>query len=1154
MMNRLFRTAALSLALSSVQLTAWPATPQLCSGRYFSMALRSDGQVLAWGSDAKGQLGQGRLLFRVAPGPIGNLANVRAVSSRNSGTALALTSDGRVFAWGDNEYGEVGDGTRTYYGNTIIAAHVSNIVAVASGGLHSIALAQDGTVWAWGDNSRGQLGDGSNAFRAEPRPVPGLASVVSISAGAGYSLALKSDGTVWGWGANRNGQLGSGRTDDALRPQQATNLGSVTAISAGQFTTLALRSDGTVWAWGSNSQGQVGDGSTTDRATPVQVAGLSGVRAISAGDFHGAALRNDGTVWIWGINQQGQLGNAGFDAVIHTATQVPGLAGVTAISAGAEYTLALKGNGSVMGWGRNTYGVLGVDNAQFPFVNVPTQVPGISGATEINAGFDVSFAVTGGTVMGWGKNNYQQLASGPSQPNSQTTPSLVTGLGGVEAITCARYSGYALKADGSLWSWGGNDWGVLGDGTLVPRSTPVRITGLPPLTTVSGSSSSYSADDANAAHVMAVDRSGTVWTWGNNFSGQLGNGILTFSNGNIYYATSPISLGTSLPTITAVSAGGYHSLALDTQGRIWSWGDNASGELGDGSTTQRTTPVVVSSLSGVARISAGWGFSLALTSDRRAWSWGDHSGGQLGTGATADQLVPAPISALSEVRSISAGAEHSLAVLGDGSLWAWGFNTYGAIGDGTYDERDFPVRVVAAGTVSSAVAGNQFSLAALPGGAALAWGNNGNGLLGDGTFAERTGPQLVLGVKGEGFLNLSPQSQLQVPADRIPAFRVVASGGASTAAANVTANIQYRPQDVGSSGSVYVFALAPASVVKNAIVGKDAIVVAGRRRDGAKSTPAPCVLAQLTASGQLVGVTTSNLQAYLGGVLSSQDQAVTILNGVSTAQIGGATFFVGYGSNTSSMFTNGTNRAVVSVPGSVSCQPQVPKTGWWWNPAEGGRGYSLEVRGNNIFFASYLYDISGRATWYAASGPTSLDGSTFNGRLLSFANGQALEGAYRAPEGAVDNGPLTLAFNDSTHGVLSWAGGTIPIERFNIVANGISAPVQASQPESGWWWNAQEGGRGYFIEWQGGSAFLAGYMYDGAGKPVWYASLNPTLDAHLFQGTWAQYANGQTLAGAYKPATLANGNVAPVKITFQGLDVALITLGTRQVPLTRFRF
>ena len=203
----------------------------------------------------------------------------------------------------------------------------------------------------------------------------------------------------------------------------------------------------------------------------------------------------------------------------------------------------------------------------------------------------------------------------------------------------------------------------------------------------------------------------------------------------------------------------------------------------------------------------------------------------------------------------------------------------------------------------------------------------------------------------------------------VPVFPMVVTGSITPTVANINAAIQYRPQDVGTTGSVYVFALAPASMVKNvsaeAFANHKGPVTQGT---GAADAPLPCVLAQLTASGQLTAVTSGTLQAFLTGVLSSQGASVDVLKGVSTALISGAVFYVGYGSNSTSTINGGVHRNVVSVPGVQTCDPQVPQTGWWWYPAQDGRGFGIEVRGNTLFMSGYLYDDAGKATWMVAEG------------------------------------------------------------------------------------------------------------------------------------------------------------------------------------------
>jgi len=394
-------------------------------------------------------------------------------------------------------------------------------------------------------------------------------------------------------------------------------------------------------------------------------------------------------------------------------------------------------------------------------------------------------------------------------------------------------------------------------------------------------------------------------------------------------------------------------------------------------------------------------------------------------------------------------------------------------------------------------------------------------------------------------------------AEATPVFPMTVNSQIGAVVSNATAQVQPRPQDEGITASVFSFFVAPSTKVLNAATEKGARLAV--RPDGAEKAGASveCVLAQLNSSGQLQAVSAANLQAYVTGVLSGQGQTINMLNNVLTANVAGTALYVGYGQNALNMLTAGLNQRAVTIPGEISCDPKAPKTGWWWNPVEGGRGYSIEVAGNHIFFASYLYDVSGRATWYVGSGNTSLDGSLFTGSLDAYSRGQTLGGSYQIPSAAVSAGSLTLAFADASNGTMIWPGGTVPIQRFNIVPNGTTLDPNANQPESGWWWNPEESGRGYFLEWQGGELFMAGYMYNGSGDPIWYLSTNTTPSTNLrsYSGNWWRYGNGQTLAGTYKPATRLDDNVAPVTIEFSGAENAIMTLpGGRTTNIRRFRF
>ncbi len=227
-----------------------------------------------------------------------------------------------------------------------------------------------------------------------------------------------------------------------------------------------------------------------------------------------------------------------------------------------------------------------------------------------------------------------------------------------------------------------------------------------------------------------------------------------------------------------------------------------------------------------------------------------------------------------------------------------------------------------------------------------------------------------------------------------------------------------------------------------------------------------------------------------------------------------------------------------------------PQPGWWWNPAQSGRGFSIEVRGNNMFMAGYLYADDGRATWLVSDGPMT-NVSTYSGPLTAFGGGQTLTGPYKSNTLTNPNvGTITLQFSDASHGTLTWPGGTIPIERFPF-----GSGTASFQPESGWWWNADESGRGFAIEVQGNSLFMAGYMYDSSGNPIWYVSEGGMTYQNLYQGSWLQFANGQTLTGSYQPPSQPPTNVGAVTLQFTSATTAILTLPNgRQIPLTRFLF
>jgi alpha-tubulin suppressor-like RCC1 family protein len=331
---------------------------RLVGGGFHSLLLREDGTVWAWGNNSYGQLGDGTTTVRTLPVRVVGLDNVKHIAAGRT-HSLALKNDGTVWAWGFNGYGQLGDGTLTNRNTPVQVLGLSGVVTINSGEWHSLAVMSDGSLRAWGDNGAGQLGDGTYTNRSTPVQVSGLTGVLITALGSSHSLAMKQDGTVWAWGNNDNGQLGDGTTLRRATPVRVVGLSGCLALAGGIVQSLAVKQDGTAWAWGHNSAGQLGDGTSIDRLTPVQVSGLSGVSAVSAGAHHALAMKLDGTVWAWGFNGMGQLGD-GTTTNRHSPVQVQGLSQVGSISGGTNvHSLALKQDGSSWAWGYNGYGQLG---------------------------------------------------------------------------------------------------------------------------------------------------------------------------------------------------------------------------------------------------------------------------------------------------------------------------------------------------------------------------------------------------------------------------------------------------------------------------------------------------------------------------------------------------------------------------------------------------------------------------------------------------------------------------------------------------------------------------------------------------------------------------------------------------------------------------
>ena len=399
------------------------------------------------------------------------------------------------------------------------------------------------------------------------------------------------------------------------------------------------------------------------------------------------------------------------------------------VVAGANYSLALKSDGSVDGWGANLSGQLGLGtivDRHFPG-QAQAQV-GAASFKDIAAGESHAVAVNfDGSIWGWGSNSRGQLATGLATANLTSPTQIVAPPASpFIAVAAGRLHTLALRSDGTVWAWGANDSGQLGVNTNVPHTTPVQV------------------------------------------MGQNGVGFLT--------------------GITAIAAGDGFSLAIGAGGGVFAWGANNSGQLGDNSAaTSRSTPVRVQNLAGITGIAAGSSHALALRFDGTVWSWGANASGQLGFGTSDALSHPAPvqIAALSGVRAISAGGDHSAATLGDFSVMLWGANSSGELGNDTLTMATAPIPVAGFGNANVIAVGIANTLVLRLDGSVWAAGRNDHGQVGDNTIVNRVAPTRVIGTGGIGFLYVADtvpdpfpaQLRLGVPLNTVVTFTPITVTG-----------------------------------------------------------------------------------------------------------------------------------------------------------------------------------------------------------------------------------------------------------------------------------------------------------------------------------------------------------------------------------------
>jgi alpha-tubulin suppressor-like RCC1 family protein len=573
----------------------------------------------------------------------------------------------------------------------------------------------------WGRNLSGELGDSTTLDRSSPIQIGSRTNWVDMIYGADnlHSAAINTLGELWVWGGGASGRLGDGTTLNKSSPVQVGAMTDWASICGGDEHVLALKTNGTLWAWGNNNFGALG-GASNNRSSPVQVGALTTWSKVAASRSSSSAIRTDGTLWVWGNGEFGRLGVGSLNN-FSSPVMVGTATNWVQVSQGFQFQTVLNSSGEIWNCGANSQGELARDTGGNDR-SAPTQVGALTTWQKLALGGLFNAAIrTDGTLWAWGYNDQGQIGVSSSFL-AFISPVQVGTMTDWSQVACRYDSMSAVKTGGTLWSWGDSSSGELGTNDLVDRNSPVQVGAMSDWVNV------FAGPLADC--VLALKSNNSLWGWGHSATDCFGEGSAT-------NRSSPVQVGVGESWQFVSAAGGvigrYYSLALTTTGALFGAGDNTYAQTLSTSVTWRTSsPIQVGAMTDWAQVTTADRSSAALKTNGTMWVWGEGGGGTLANQDTKGSISPIQVGAMTDWSKINSGCSFTMAIKTNGTLWTWGLNLGGRLGTSSSTiSQSSPVQIGALSGWTDVGPGEIHTMA-IRQGALWAWGDHLFGRLGNG--------------------------------------------------------------------------------------------------------------------------------------------------------------------------------------------------------------------------------------------------------------------------------------------------------------------------------------------------------------------------------------------------------------------------------------